>query len=288
MNNEALKQVGCCKSFGGWIESYTHQSQKNNCQMRFSLYLPPQMESSGTLLPALYWLSGLTCTDENFINKSGAMQYAAKHGIVLIVPDTSPRGEEVPDDPDQAWDFGLGAGFYINATKEPWSANYQMYDYIVSELPELIETHFKKINPKRKSIFGHSMGGHGAIMIALSNPGVYQSVSAFSPIVAPSDCPWGKKAFSNYLGEDQKKWEVYDSCYLIRSQLTERLPILIDQGQDDGFLEVQLKPEKIQAACQSAKHPLTLRFQAGYDHSYFFISSFIESHITYHAQFLKA
>lgn len=284
---EELKQVGRCKSFGGWIETYTHLSKECNCIMRFSIYLPPKMESANSYLPALYWLSGLTCTDENFITKSGAMQYAAKHGIVLVVPDTSPRGDEVPDDPNKDWDFGLGAGFYINATEAPWSSHYQMYDYIVRELPELIEARFEKIDPKRKSIFGHSMGGHGAIMIALRNPGAYQSVSAFSPVVAPVDCPWGNKAFNNYLGLDQEKWKAYDSCHLINSQLSERLPILIDQGQDDNFLADQLKPEKIQEACQLNKHPLTLRYQAGYDHSYYFIASFIDQHIAYHAQFLK-
>jgi S-formylglutathione hydrolase len=287
MSIEELKQIGRCKSFGGWIETYTHFSKKCNCTMRFSLYLPPQMESGKSLIPALYWLSGLTCTDENFINKSGAMQYAAKHGIALIVPDTSPRGDDVPDDPNQDWDFGLGAGFYVNATETPWSKHYQMYDYIVNELPELIQSRFEKIDPKRKSIFGHSMGGHGAIMIALKNPGAYQSVSAFSPIVSPGSCPWGEKAFSNYLGSDPLKWQTYDSCQLIQSQPKERLPLLIDQGQNDGFLKIQLQLEKIQAACQEAGHPLTLRYHAGYDHSYFFISSFIGEHISYHAQALN-
>jgi S-formylglutathione hydrolase len=241
------------------------------------VYLPPQAEQGPC--PTLYWLSGLTCTEQNFTTKAGAQRYAAEHGIILIAADTSPRGEAVADDP--AYDLGQGAGFYLNASQAPWAAHYRMYDYIVQELPELIEANFP-VNGRR-GISGHSMGGHGALTIALKNPGRYHSVSAFSPIVAPTQCPWGEKAFSAYLGDNRADWQAYDATKLVVTA-TERLPILIDQGGADEFLTGQLKPELFAAACEQAGHPLNLRLQPGYDHSYYFIASFIGEHIAHHAQ----
>ena len=213
-NTEVLNLIADTKTFGGQLKTYTHPSSSCQCEMRFSIYLPPQVDAQQTEgnAPVLYWLSGLTCTDENFMSKAGAQRYAAEHGLVLIAPDTSPRGSDVPDAPDKAWDFGLGAGFYLNATQKPWSQHYHMYDYITQELPQLIEANFP-VDPQRKSISGHSMGGHGALTIALKNPGVYRSVSAFSPIVTPTQCPWGEKAFSNYLGDDRATWNTHDTCY---------------------------------------------------------------------------
>ncbi len=275
-------------SFGGWINTYSHQSSENNCEMRFAVYLPPQAETNSNL-PVLYWLSGLTCTEENFMTKSGAQRYAAEHGIIIVAPDTSPRGDLVPDDPKGAWDFGLGAGFYVNATQQPWSEHYRMYDYVVKELPALINQEFAT-DPQRKSISGHSMGGHGALMIALRNPGAYCSVSAFAPIVAPMQCPWGEKAFSQYLGDDKSNWQVYDSCHLIENPVDAeavKLPLLIDQGEADGFLDEQLQPQLITQSCAKIDHPLQLNLHPGYDHSYHFIASFIGQHITFHAKALK-
>lgn len=286
-NSEALNLIGTTKTFGGQLENYIHSSEVCHCEMTFSVFLPPQI-TQGTL-PVLYWLSGLTCTDENFMTKAGAQRYAAEQGLILVAPDTSPRGADVPDDPEGAWDFGLGAGFYLNATQEPWVKNYQMYDYITQELPKLIESNFP-VDPTRKSIAGHSMGGHGALTIALKNPGMYRSVSAFSPIAAPTQCPWGNKAFSHYLGDDQETWKVYDACHLILNPVdpqAEKLPLLVDQGGADGFLKEQLQPEQLQEACVTADHPLNLRIQAGYDHSYYFIASFIGEHIQYHAKALR-
>jgi len=230
-------------------------------------------------LPVLYWLSGLTCTDENFMQKAGAQRVAAELGLIIVAPDTSPRGENVPDDEQGAWDFGQGAGFYLNATQQPWAQHYRMYDYVVKELPALIEANFP-VSHKR-GISGHSMGGHGALICALKNPGRYQSVSAFSPISNPSNCPWGEKAFSRYLGENQANWKDWDACELIKNA-KERLPLLVDQGQNDDFIH-QLKPEALKAAAKAAGHPLMLRLQEGYDHSYYFVASFIEEHLRHHA-----
>ena len=215
--------------------------------------------------------------------KAGAQRLAAELGLILVAPDTSPRGPDVPDDPEGAWDFGLGAGFYVNATQAPWSKHYHMYNYVVHELPALIEANFPATN--QRSISGHSMGGHGALVCALRNPGRYQSVSAFSPIVNPMHCPWGEKAFSHYLGEDRSQWQQWDTCELIATA-SERLPLLIDQGDKDGFLTEQLKPELLRAAAAAAGHPLTLRMQPGYDHSYYFIASFIDDHLRHHAKAL--
>jgi S-formylglutathione hydrolase len=257
-----------------------HPSSSLDCVMQLSLFLPPQAERGP--VPLLYWLSGLTCTDENFVIKAGAQRYAAEHGIAVVCPDTSPRGEGVPDDPEGAWDFGLGAGFYLNATEAPWSGHYRMYDYVTEELPPLLAADFP-LQADNCAIAGHSMGGHGALVIALRNPGRYRSVSAFSPIVAPSHCPWGEKAFGNYLGQDRESWKNYDACELIRSGAT-TLPMLVDQGDADDFLVEQLRTELLEEACREAGYPATIRYQAGYDHSYFFIASYIGSHIGFHAR----
>jgi S-formylglutathione hydrolase len=277
-----LENISCQKSFGGWHKRYRHRSNTLNCDMVFAVYLPPQAEQ-GAKLPVLYWLSGLTCNDENFMQKAGAHRLAAELGLIIVAPDTSPRGDDVPGDLENSWDFGKGAGFYVNATQEPWARNYRMHDYVVQELPALIEANFP-VSAKR-GISGHSMGGHGALVCALRNPGRYQSLSAFAPISNPSSCPWGEKAFSRYLGDERSRWREWDACALI-ADAAERLPILIDQGDRDDFLEGQLKPDTLKSAAQAAKHPLTLRLQPGYDHSYYFIASFIEDHLRHHAQAL--
>jgi S-formylglutathione hydrolase len=275
-----MEQIAENKSFGGRQLRFTHPSRALNCGMNFSVYLPPAAENGP--VPVLYWLSGLTCTDENFVNKAGAQQYAAQHGVAIVAPDTSPRGEGVPDDPEGAYDFGLGAGFYVNATQEPWSGHYQMYDYIVDELPALLAANLP-IDSNRSGIFGHSMGGHGALTIALKNPDRYRSVSAFSPICSPLACPWGHKALSNYIGEDRETWKQYDSTELVRSA-KQKLPALVDQGAADDFLAEQLKTGLLQQACADNDFPMTIRMQEGYDHSYFFIASFIGEHIEFHAR----
>lgn len=271
------------KVFGGWHKQYQHTSTVLNCDMRFAIFLP---ETAGPTspVPVLYWLSGLTCTDENFMQKAAAFKKAAELGIAIVVPDTSPRGEGVPDDPDGKYDFGLGAGFYLNATQEPWKKHYQMYSYVVNELPELIETYFP-VTPD-KAISGHSMGGHGALTIGINNPEDYVSISAFSPICHPSIVPWGEKAFRHYLGEDKTTWQPYDAVSLI-NQHPVTTPILVDQGDADGFLHEQLKPETLVAAAKANNVPLTLRMQPGYDHSYFFIQTFIEEHLEFHAEHLR-
>ncbi|MBJ6979943.1 MULTISPECIES: S-formylglutathione hydrolase [unclassified Luteimonas] len=267
-------------SFGGWQDVYRHRSEVLGCDMTVGVYFPPQAEQGPC--PVLYWLSGLTCTEQNFITKSGAQRYAAEHGLILVAPDTSPRGDDVADAP--GYDLGKGAGFYVNATEEPWAAHYRMYDYIVDELPAWVEA--DPAASDRRAISGHSMGGHGALTIALKNPGRYRSVSAFSPIVAPSQVPWGEKAFAAYLGDDRGAWKQHDTVELVKSA-SERLPLLVDQGAADEFLESQLRPQLLQAACDAAGHPLTLRMQPGYDHSYYFIASFIGDHIAHHAAALR-
>lgn len=267
-------------SFGGWQDVYQHQSETLACAMKFAIYLPPHAEKSK--VPVLYWLSGLTCNEQNFITKASMQHYAAEHGIAVVAPDTSPRGEHIADDP--AYDLGQGAGFYVNATQAPWAAHYRMYDYILHELPALIEAHFPVT--AIRSISGHSMGGYGALMIALRNPERYRSVSAFSPIVAPTQVPWGQKALSTYLGDDQTAWKQYDPLELIRST-TKPLPLLVDQGLSDDFLTTQLKPELLREVCEETGHPLTLNLRAGYDHGYYFIASFIHEHIHHHALALK-
>ena len=279
-----MKSIASNKIFGGEQCRYKHKSETLSCDMHFSVYLPPQV-SEGPV-PVLYWLSGLTGTDENFVIKAGAQRVASELGLAIIMGDTSPRGEDVPDDPEQAYDFGLGAGFYLNATQAPWNKHYKMYDYVTQELPALINDNFP-VDPSRQSIFGHSMGGHGALSIALKNPDKYKSVSAFAPIVSPINCPWGCKAFKNYLGEDVSTWQEYDSAALI-AKATTHLPMLVDQGTADEFLENQLKPELLLEAAEKAGYPLQFIVREGYDHSYFFIASFIEEHLRFHEKILRA
>ncbi len=271
--------------FEGWQKRYQHHSSTLNCTLNFSIYLPPQT-ASGTTVPALYWLSGLTCTDENFSLKAGAQRMAAELGIALVIPDTSPRGEGVPDAPDGAYDLGLGAGFYLNATEPPWNRHYRMYDYILEELPALVE-HFFPIQPVR-AISGHSMGGHGALVIGLRNPERYRSISAFAPIAHPTACPWGRKAFSNYLGNNQESWQLWDACHLIEaSHPPHRPPLRVDQGAADDFLAEQLNTDRLVSACKRAAYPAEIHLREGYDHSYFFISTFIEAHLRFHAGHLR-
>ncbi len=268
--------------FGGQQYVYSHQSHTTNCSMRFGLFLPPQ--ALHTAVPALYWLSGLTCTEENFIIKAGAQRVASELGIALVVPDTSPRGVNLPGDHD-SFDFGVGASFYVDATESPWSTHYRMYSYITQELSALIPAHFP-IDNKRISIFGHSMGGHGALIMALKNQNHYRSVSAFSPICSLTKSPWGEKALSRYLGNDRTTWHEYDATHLITQHGWVGPPILIDQGTKDTFLTEQLKPDLLREACEKNHINLNLRLQEGYDHSYFFISTFIEDHLRFHATYL--
>ncbi|RDL44575.1 S-formylglutathione hydrolase [Marinomonas piezotolerans] len=277
-----MELLSSTKVSGGWLKRYRHESLSVKGDMVFAIFLPAQAESAN--VPVLYWLSGLTCTDENFSQKAGAFKKAAEQGLAIVMPDTSPRGTDYPAE-HESYDFGSGAGFYVNATVAPYSNTYHMYDYVVKELPTLVEEHFPVTD--KRSISGHSMGGHGALICALKNPGRYQSVSAFAPITNPTQCPWGEKAFTGYLGDDREAWKAWDACELIATA-SERLPLLVDQGEADGFLEEQLKPEALEQACEKVGHPLTLRRQSGYDHSYFFISSFIDDHLEHHAQALKA
>ena len=274
---ERIEHRAC---FGGWQDVYRHRSSVLDCDMTFAIYLPPQAGDGP--VPVLYWLSGLTCSEQNFITKAGAQRYAAEHGIAIVCPDTSPRGDDVAD--AEGYDLGKGAGFYVDATEAPWSAHYRMHSYVVDELPALIEANFPVTDAR--AISGHSMGGHGALVVALRNPGRYRSVSAFSPIVAPSQVPWGQKALAAYLGEDREAWTQYDASELVKVA-TEKLPLLIDQGDADEFLDGQLRPQLLQAAAEAAGHPLTLRMQPGYDHSYYFIASFIGEHIAHHAAALR-
>ncbi len=279
--SHALTLVSTAKSFGGSQRIYRHRSTVLQCEMSFGVYLPPQWETKAC--PVLYWLSGLTCTEQNFVTKGGAQWYAAKYGCILVAPDTSPRGCDLPGE-DESWDFGSGAGFYVNATQEPWSRHYRMYDYVVSELPGAIAQNFSTI-PEKQGIFGHSMGGHGALVIGLRNRDRFRSISAFAPIAAPSQVPWGNKAFTGYLGGDRNDWAAYDATALMASgQRGNGSPILIDQGTADSFLQEQLQPEKFAIACEAANYPLELRYQDGYDHSYYFIATFIGDHFAHHAR----
>jgi S-formylglutathione hydrolase len=267
-------------SFGGRQEVWKHRSATLGCEMRFGFYLP-ETALRGEPRPVLYWLSGLTCTEQNFITKSGVQEHAAQHGLIVVAPDTSPPGDDVPN--DAAYDLGQGAGFYVNATQPPWAPHFRMHDYVVTELPRVVESHFPASDAR--GIFGHSMGGHGALVAALRNPGRYLSVSAFAPIVAPTQVPWGQKAFAAYLGDDRSAWQAWDAVELVKTA-KERLPLLVDQGEADEFLGGQLRPELLKAACQAAGHPLTLRMQPGYDHSYYFIASFLAEHFAHHAAVL--
>lgn len=276
-----IENISVNKSFGGWHKQYSHQSKTLNCAMRFAIYLPPQA-SNGEKVPVLYWLSGLTCSDENFMQKAGAQRMAAELGIAIVAPDTSPRGEGVAN--DEGYDLGQGAGFYVNATQAPWNRHYQMYDYVVNELPAIIESSFPVSN--KRAISGHSMGGHGALTIGLLNPERYSSMSAFSPICNPVNSPWGKKTFTAYLGKDQANWRNHDASELMR-KAKQFIPTKVDQGGADDFLSEQLKPEALEAAAKVNGYPLALAIHEGYDHSYYFISSFIEEHLRFHAQHLN-
>jgi S-formylglutathione hydrolase len=270
--------------FGGVQSVYSHAAEETQCAMRFGLFLPPQATAGP--VPVLYWLSGLTCTEENFVVKAGAQRVAAELGLAIVVPDTSPRGLGIPGEGD-SYDFGLGAGFYVDATEAPWSAGYRMYSYVTKELPAYVEARFP-VDPKRKGVFGHSMGGHGALTIALRNPAIYRSVSAFAPITSPMRCPWGEKALTGYLGDDRRRWRDYDATALIEDRGWTGPTILVDQGTSDPFRERQLKPELLQDACERAGVGLDLRLRDGYDHSYFFIATYIEDHLRFHARELRA
>ncbi|HWK74356.1 MAG TPA: S-formylglutathione hydrolase [Povalibacter sp.] len=270
------------RCFGGRQLFYSHESRECATEMRFSVYLPPQAEQGA--VPVLYYLAGLTCTEETFIIKAGAQRLAAELGLALVAPDTSPRKARISGD-DASWDFGLGAGFYVDATEAPWSQHYRMYSYVTSELPQLVAS-LANVRQDRQGIFGHSMGGHGALICALRNPQQYRSVSAFAPIAAPMQCPWGTKAFSGYLGQDRTRWQQYDASELVAAQRYAH-PILIDQGTADKFLSEQLKPELFEAACRQSGTQLRLRRQEGYDHGYYFISTFIADHLRHHAEALR-
>ena len=277
-----LKTVSSTASFSGTQSVHRHDSKSCHCTMQFAVFTP----AGEGPFPVLYWLSGLTCTEDNFITKAGAQRVAAELGIVIVAPDTSPRGEEVPDDPDKAYDFGLGAGFYVNATQEPWAASYQMESYIRDELPTLINANFS-VDSERAGIFGHSMGGHGALTLHLKNQNLFKTCSAFAPIVGPSQVPWGRKALTGYLGPDEKTWAPYDAVRLLEDHGASGAHILVDQGADDSFLTEQLQPARLQDAAEKVKQALTLRLQPGYDHSYYFVASFMEDHLRWHHRFLS-
>ena len=278
-----MKQIERVKEWGGWLERYEHRSSSCDCDMTFSIFLPPQAETAP--VPALYFLSGLTCTDDNVRTKAGAQRYAAEHGVALVMPDTSPRGDGVADEPER-YDLGHGAGFYVNATEAPWAPHFSMYDYVTSELVSLVESTFP-VQAGNKSVTGHSMGGHGALVCALRNSGAYKSASAFAPIANPVECGWGEGCFGAYLGADRASWESYDATCLIRAG-AQAPPLLVDQGLDDEFLADQLLPQNLVDACAARGVALEYREQAGYDHSYHFISTFIGDHIAWHARHLKS
>jgi S-formylglutathione hydrolase len=277
-----LKTISESRCFGGTQGIYAHDATATQCAMRFGVFLPPQAEQGR--VPMLYWLSGLTCTEENFIIKAGAQRVAAELGLALVVPDTSPRGLAIPGE-DASYDFGLGAGFYVDATEPPWSRGYRMYSYVADELPETVAASFP-VDGARTGIFGHSMGGHGALTIALKNTDRYRCVSAFAPICSPMRCPWGEKALAGYLGSDRRAWRPYDVTALIEDRGWSGPPLVVDQGMKDPFIERELKPELLREACRRQGIPLELRMREGYDHSYFFIATFIEDHLRYHARHL--
>ena len=280
-----MKEIEKHKCFGGSLAVYEHDSVVLGCSMKFSIFLPPQVKDND--VPLLTFLSGLTCTHDNFTTKAGAYEIAAQLGLAVLAPDTSPRGDDVPDDAD-SYDFGKGAGFYLNATQDPWAKNFQMEDYIVKEINALVSNNFPVLQDKQ-GLSGHSMGGHGALSLALKYPDQYQSISAFSPIVAPSQVPWGQKAFRGYIGDDEQEWLKHDSCALMAEASTrgDYPEILIDQGTGDQFLDEQLKPHLFEQACAKVGQKLNLRLQDGYDHSYIFIQSFINDHLRHHADILK-
>jgi len=280
--NKHLEEIAANRSFGGWHKRFRHRSTVLDCEMEFGVYLPPSAEKGP--VPVLWWLSGLTCTDENFMQKAGAHQVASELGIAIVCPDTSPRGTDLPGEHD-SYDFGSGAGFYLNATTDPWRRHYRMYDYVTDELPAVVSGDLP-VNDVQ-GISGHSMGGHGALVCALKNPGRYRSLSAFAPISNPTRCAWGEKAFTGYLGDDRNQWKDWDATELIGNNGCD-LEILVDQGEADNFLkEGQLRPESLEKACQASSTALNLRMQPGYDHSYFFIATFIEDHLQHHGRFLR-
>ncbi len=277
-----LETVSTSKAHGGTLGVYKHASSATGTGMTFSVFLPPQAADQGAKLPVLFYLSGLTCTHANVTDKGEYRRLCAELGLIFVAPDTSPRGDGVADDAEGAYDFGLGAGFYVNATEEPFAAHYRMWDYVTAELPALIAEHFP-IDPARMGITGHSMGGHGALTIGLTHPDMFKSLSAFAPIVAPGQVPWGHKALGGYLGQDRAGWRAHDAVALIEDGKRPAGDILVDQGAADGFLAEQLRPELLEAACKAAGVDLTLRLQDGYDHSYNFISTFMDDHLRWHA-----
>ena len=278
----SIKSLSENKCFGGVQGTYAHDSTETGCSMRFGVFLPPQALLGQ--VPVLYWLSGLTCTEENFVVKAGAQRVAAELGLAIVVPDTSPRGLNIPGEAE-SYDFGVGAGFYVDATEAPWSRGYRMYSYVAKELPKTVVANFP-VDPARSGILGHSMGGHGALSIALKNSDSYRSVSAFAPICSPMRCPWGEKALAGYLGRDRTRWREYDTTALLEERGWSGPALLVDQGSKDPFLDTQLKPELLRETCARRNVPLDLRLQEGYDHSYFFIASFIEDHLRFHARYL--
>jgi S-formylglutathione hydrolase len=280
-----MKLAASHRCFGGSLGYYSHAAESTACEMRFAVFVPPQAATQS--VPVLWWLSGLTCTEENFTIKAGAFRKAAAAGLMIVAPDTSPRGPGVPN--DEAYDLGQGAGFYLDAIQAPWDEHFRMYSYITGELNELVCREFP-VDESAQGISGHSMGGHGALTIALKHPQRYRSVSAFAPIVAPTKCPWGRKAFNAYLGDNESAWRRYDACELMRAAPDRASfpAILIDQGSADIYLEEQLMPQQFAAACDAADQELELRMQEGYDHSYFFVSSFIDDHIEHHSEQLRA
>ncbi|KAI8388487.1 S-formylglutathione hydrolase [Radiomyces spectabilis] len=281
-----FKEISRNKAFGGYIVKYEHASEQLSCTMKVNVFLPKEADQAK--VPAIYYLSGLSCNEDNFIQKAGALAEAAKHGLALIAPDTSPRGVSIEGDSDH-WDFGTGAGFYVDATEEKWAKHYRMYSYIVKELPGLIHEAFP-IDPSRISVMGHSMGGHGALQIFIKNPTMFKSVSAFSPVCNPIHCPWGVKAFSNYLGSNQDTWKEYDTVELLKRHPDVHLDVLIDVGTSDQFLERELNIENLKDVIKELgrENEWNIRYQEGYDHSYFFVASFIADHIAHHAKALKA
>jgi S-formylglutathione hydrolase len=281
----SIERIKSDKVFDGAVEVYCHTSKVNNCDMQFSVFRP-QKEQQSTV-PILTWLSGLTCNEDTFMFKAGALKLASELGIMIVTPDTSPRGKDIPDDKDGAYDFGLGAGFYVNATQAPWNNNYNMYDYISKELPNIISSNFDA-NLSRHGIFGHSMGGHGALTIGLKNPDIYRSISAFAPICNPVNCPWGKKAFGNYLGDDQSSWNAYDASEIVASgdYKSKQNIIRIDQGLDDEFYERELSTDKFEQVCREKELEIDIYRHPGHGHGYYFITTFIEDHLRHHAKLL--
>lgn len=283
---DGLEILSRHRSFDGEVQFVRHASEVTGTPMQFSVYVPPQAASEP--VPVLTYLAGLTCTEETFMIKAGAQRVAAELGLILVAPDTSPRGDGVPDDPDGSWDFGLGAGFYLDATEAPWQRHYRMASYVTHELQELVFARYPG-DRDRQGLFGHSMGGHGALVLGLKHPEIWSTVSAFAPVAAPMQCPWGQKAFSHYLGSDENAWAGWDASRLV-GQVgwpSERGEILVDQGLEDAFLAEQLYPEALESACKAAEVPLNLRRHAGYDHGYYFIASFMESHLRHHAAGLE-